>query len=144
MDYLIILVFGWPAAILGAALLAGGIVFGRPALSVAGALATTGFCTYLMLTPTSLKWWVAVAVLCNYGSAVFVWRRSLRWAALLLLPYIWITVVVANAILSQHRTVIRSFGDTMWAIDWQHHQTPVRRIHRIVCNTDCQFSNARL
>src|SRR5262245_27428790 len=96
-----IVVFGWPSAILGIALLVLGIVWRHPWVSAAGALASAGFCSYVALNPFPARLFGLAALACNILSVVAV-RREATWpAAVLLLPFLLIIVWLAHAVLSQ-------------------------------------------
>ena len=101
MEYWPAIIFGWPGAILGGALLASGIVFRKFGLSIAGAVIATGFCAYAILIPPPFRWFGVLALTGNYLSAVAIRGQAVVWAAALLIPFAVLAVVLAFAVLAQ-------------------------------------------
>ena len=89
MTALAIVAFGWPAAILGLALLVAGIATRIPALAICGAVVAAGFCLYLSMNPFPFRLVGLLALAGNAASAATVVRRAPRVASLaLLLPFV--------------------------------------------------------
>lgn len=101
MEILAIMVFGWPSAILGIVLLACGIIYKKARVSAAGAIIATGFCAYISLYPTLIRWIAVAAFAGNWASVFALTRRSVLWATASILPFVVLIIFMAYAVLTQ-------------------------------------------
>lgn len=101
MQYWPAIVFGWPSALLGAALLVAAIARRAFAAGIAGAILATGICAYASLAPPPLRWLGIVALGGNVASALAVRRGALTYAVVGLIPYVLLLVMLAVAVLRQ-------------------------------------------
>lgn len=98
LHYWPLVVFGWPAVILGAGLLIAGVAGSRAWLSIAGAVLVSGFSAYMALMPGMVRW-LGLAALVGAWASVTAVRKRLTWpAALALLPLHLLLVVVAYSL----------------------------------------------
>ena len=99
MTVLAIILLGWPSAIVGTVLLIAGIASRTLWLSVLGALAATGFCAYIALSPPPGRWLGLAALVANWLVVIAVWRRAVAWACAAMLPLLLTVSVVGYAVL---------------------------------------------
>jgi hypothetical protein len=98
MPVLMAIVFGWPSALLGLALLLGGALAQRASLSIGGAVVSTGFCAYLAMNPFPF----ALLGLAGFAGGCLSARASWRGAAVVALGWCLPLLVVVVA--------LRAFG----------------------------------
>ncbi|MGI9263489.1 MAG: hypothetical protein ACR2QU_01085 [Gammaproteobacteria bacterium] len=101
MQAIAIIVLGWPGAILGTLLIAAGIFLKKSQLSFLGAVIAAGFCLYIAMNPAPFSWIGLLALLCNFLSAVAVWRQATAVAAALAIPFIALEIYLAYAVLTE-------------------------------------------
>jgi len=98
MDLILIILLGWPGAIVGLLFLITGIATKNRKFGIIGAIVAMGFCLYTSLYPPPTRWLSISAVICNWASAL--WNRGNKtvWQIVLLLPMIllitWLTYIV--------------------------------------------------
>lgn len=98
LHYWPMVVFGWPAVILGAGLLIFGVARSRARLSLAGAVLVSGFSAYMAMMPGMVRW-LGVAALVGAWASVAAVRNRLTWpAALALVPLHLLLLAVAYSL----------------------------------------------
>lgn len=88
MEYWSAIVFGWPSALCGIALLILGIAWRNAWVAWVGAAVSAGFCAYVAMNPPPFRVIGLVALACNGLCAVAVARRAVLPAVALLLPFV--------------------------------------------------------
>lgn len=98
------IIMGWPA-ILGSLLVSGiGIIRGRPAIPVAGAVLTLGFAWYLRAWPSVIFDVLGYSLPLLHLAAAWAIHRRKSWIAwAVLLPHGCIAVYLGMAVLSSAR-----------------------------------------
>ncbi|MBT8445576.1 MAG: hypothetical protein HKO62_00915 [Gammaproteobacteria bacterium] len=99
VDYLVVVVFGWPAALLGVFLVAVGLGTRRAGLVLAGGISALGFCAYIAMNPTPARWLGLAAIAGNLLSALALRRRRPAIAAIAALPYLVLIVHMARIVI---------------------------------------------
>lgn len=87
MNTVTTVVYGWPSALSGLALLALGPVLRRAWLSAIGAVLSAGFCAYMLMSPPPVRWLGAIALIGNFSSVAAVHQKKHAVAYLLLVPF---------------------------------------------------------
>lgn len=98
MELVSIVVFGWPSALAGGALLAAGIATRKPWLGAAGAFVASGFCAFVSMHPAPLRWFGIVALACNWFSVTAISRGRIGWAIASLVPFALLATLLARAV----------------------------------------------
>lgn len=98
---MVLIVFGWPSAVVGLFLLIWGGLSGRFLLSVAGLVASLGFCVYVTMQPAPVGWFGLAALVTNGASTAAVRRHSRTLATLCVLPFLSLAVYVAFLVLAR-------------------------------------------
>ena len=98
MQYWLMVVFGWPSAVLGGVLLIAGVLRQNTKLSIVGALVSTGFCIYVSLNPAPFRWLGLLAVSGNFLSAFAVRKHSYALAAISVIPFFLVALYLAVAV----------------------------------------------
>lgn len=93
------IVFGWPSALGGGALLALGVSFRRAWLAAAGALLSAGFCVYVGLNPFPFRILGPGVLLANVLAAITLRKEGRFLATVLLFPYGLLLMYFAGAVL---------------------------------------------
>jgi len=101
MDLISIIVFGWPSAFAGSALLVTGVVTKRPWVGAAGAFVASGFCAYVAMHPPPLRWFGIVAMTCNWLGVTAMARGRGGWAVAALMPFALLVALLGRAVAIQ-------------------------------------------
>ncbi len=94
-----IIVFGWPSAVVGAAVLVAGVVSRKRWLTALGALAASGFCLFVASYPPPARWLGLAAFAANWLAVLAVSRQAVAWAGVALVPHIITTLLVGYVVL---------------------------------------------
>jgi hypothetical protein len=100
-QYWPMVVFGWPGAIVGGALLVAGVVLRRTGFSITGVLVSAGFCAYVTMNPAPLRWLGLPAIVGNLLSAVAVQKKAHMLAAVSMTPFFALAIWLAYAVLNE-------------------------------------------
>lgn len=92
------IVFGWPSAFIGLALLVVGIVVRKTWVVGLGALVAAGFCVYLAMNPMPFRLLGLFAIASNGCAAIAVQRRRLLLASTCLLPFLAVSAYLVVAV----------------------------------------------
>lgn len=98
MTALVIIVFGWPSALVGVAILAAGVASRKPWLTAVGALAASGFCLFVASYPPPARWLGLAAFVANWLAVVAISRRAVAWASTAVVPHIVTMLLVGYAV----------------------------------------------
>ena len=101
-EILIILLFGFPAVLLSLLVSVIGIVVGKSWLLVVGAILFAPFCYYLNGAPGSLGLPIFLPLF-QVAAGAAVREKKKRWAMLLLLPALLVSLYVAGVVLLFNR-----------------------------------------
>jgi hypothetical protein len=101
MTPFVIIVFGWPSAVFGAAVLLGGVVSRKRWLTALGALAASGFCLFVASYPPPARWLGLVAFAANWLAVLAVSRQAVTWAGAALVPHVVTMLLVGYVVLVQ-------------------------------------------
>lgn len=99
MEFLAIVVLGWPSAVAGLACLISAIVLKNVRIGVVGAIVATGFCVYAMLYPPPLRWLGILALIGNYSGVFAIRRKYIPLAVAFLSPFVLLVALIARAVL---------------------------------------------
>ncbi len=99
MTAFVIIVFGWPSAVVGAAVLVAGVVSRKRWLTALGALAASGFCLFVASYPPPARWLGLAAFAANWLAVLAVSRQAVAWAGVALVPHIITTLLVGYVVL---------------------------------------------
>jgi hypothetical protein len=97
-DYLVQIIFGWPAIILSLAASVAGVAWKRPWLCVLGAALFAPF-SYYLAGAMAGNWLMLALPLFQLAAAYAVHKDNMRYAWLLLLPSLLISAWVAGLVL---------------------------------------------
>lgn len=101
MQWIAIILFGWPAAIAGTVLIAAGIWRQKARMALVGAFLAAGFCLYVAINPAPFRQVGLVALVSNFLSAYAVRRRTTETAVVFALPFLALELYLAWAVLTE-------------------------------------------
>lgn len=101
MQWIAIILLGWPAAIAGSVLIASGILRHSARMTLAGAILAAGFILYIAINPPPFRQMGLVALVGNFLCAYAVKRRTMGTAVFFALPFLVLEVYLAWAVLTE-------------------------------------------
>jgi len=101
MTLILIILLGWPSAIIGILFIGAGIYLKNQKFRIAGAIISMGFCLYASMYPPPVRWMGLASIAGNWISAMWKWNYSKLTQSLALLPMGVLIMVLGYVVISQ-------------------------------------------